>query len=80
LLSGNTVRPVLQEESSGFLASSLGWAVAIEVEIQRHSATRATRIVKTSDIPIYRTPLRGDGSLIALEQVPHGAVADTTPG
>jgi hypothetical protein len=39
---------VLQEESSGFLGSSLGWAVAIELTVQRHSATRATRIVKPS--------------------------------
>jgi hypothetical protein len=43
-LSGNTVRPVLQGESPGFLSSFQGWAAAVEMQMPRHSAVRAKRI------------------------------------
>lgn len=43
-VSGNTVRPVLQGESSGFLSSFQGWAAAVEMQMPRHSPVRAKRM------------------------------------
>jgi hypothetical protein len=56
LLSGNTVRPVLHAESSGFLPSSLGWAWATPAVTPRQKTTRAKRIINPSDVPLTEHP------------------------
>src|SRR3954453_22208741 len=48
LLSGNTVRPVLQGESPGFLSSFFVWAVTLVAQMTRQNAERKTRMINLS--------------------------------
>jgi len=73
-LSGNTVRPVLHAESSGFLPSSLGWAWATPAVTPRQKTTRAKRIINPSNIPFTEHPRGEKGGRTLSKQIKESPV------